>query len=179
MVLNSQPFAAPVSGSSRLSTVSKWWTLQKVFVVRHSRGFSLYTDAPAGMLFMVVQASDRLQSSSKAALRTSSGNQPTTRSQDAATSRQEPEVGSVMGESSAFTTAASFVDPAGEDTHTHTSVKQEDEASAAGRLSWSHLRDISPHVAFKAHQLVTQPSAFSDATVAVRFETANFPLQPP
>lgn len=117
MVLNSQPFAAPVSGSSRLSTVSKWWTLQKVFVVRHSRGFSLYTDAPAGMLFMVVQASDRLQSSSKAALRTSSGNQPTTRSQDAATSRQEPEVGSVMGESSAFTTAASFVDPAGEDTH--------------------------------------------------------------
>lgn len=120
MLFNSQPFAAPVSGSSRLSTVSKWWTLQKVFVVRHSRGFSLYTDAPAGMLFMVVQASDRLQSSSKAALRTSSGNQPTTRSQDAATSRQEPEVGSVMGESSAFTTAASFVDPAGEDTHTHT-----------------------------------------------------------
>lgn len=90
---------------------------------------------------MVVQASDRLQSTSKAPLRTSPGNQPT-RSQDTVTSRQELELRCVMGESSAFTTAASFVDPAEEDTHT--SVKQEEEASAAGRPCWRPFRDILP-----------------------------------
>lgn len=53
-----------------------------------------------------------------------------------------------MGESSAFTTGASFVEPAEEDTHahtyTHTSVKLEEGAIAAGGLS----------LAFKVHELV-------------------------
>lgn len=60
VVLDSQSFVARVSGSSRLPTVSKWWTLQKVFVVRHSRGFSVYAVwHPAGMFVMVVQAGGR------------------------------------------------------------------------------------------------------------------------